>query len=104
MPHRHQIRFAAPSVAPTIEHDPSIMGWYIRFSSRKVVRTTSVEGSGVICAIDLDAGNQVIGVELLGIREFTIRAFRAMAAIDSSKVDFERARWRSAASCQPVAE
>jgi hypothetical protein len=79
------------------------MAWYVRFRTAKVAKTTSVECSGVICAVDLDSKNQVVGVELLGVPEFTIRGFRALAGIDSSKVNFEEARFVPAVSCEPVA-
>src|SRR5437773_7400917 len=92
--HRHQYRISVKSsTPPSIEFDQSVLGWYIRFSKAKVAKTISSNTPRVTFAIDLDSQGEVIGVELLGIKEFTISMLRNVAKIDTSKIDFTRARF-----------
>ncbi len=79
-----------------IEFDQSVRAWYVRFRKGKVVKTVSDEMPGTIYVIDLDERNQVIGIELLGVQEFSINAVRSISRIDTSKVDFEKARFMPA--------
>lgn len=102
MRHVKRIQFKMPGNPPTIEFDPAVMAWYVRFRNAKVAKTISEESSGYIYAVDLDTNNQVIGVELLGALEFTIGGFKAIPGIDATGVDFEQARFVPAASCDPV--
>lgn len=57
---------------PVVEIDSRIRAAYIRFKRAKVARTVSPETSGPIAAIDLDRNENVIGVELIGVREFSL--------------------------------
>jgi len=41
----------------------------------------------------LDAKNQVVGLELIGIKEFTIDWVKKFSSIDVSKIDFDKARF-----------
>jgi len=95
--HARTVRFKAPANAPTIELDPVEMVWYIRFSRAKVVKTISEEAPGSLYAIDLDANNQVIGFELLGVKEFSLSSLRKLPFVDTSKVDIEGAKFVPAA-------
>ena len=98
--HINQLRLKVPRVVPSIEFDPVVTAWYIRFSKTNVAKTISDDRPGYVCAIDLDAKNEVVGIELLGVQEFSIKPFREMVApfgVDLSGADFENARYRSAA-------
>lgn len=81
------------STPPVVEFDQSVAAWYVRFSHGKVARTMHQEKKGAIVNIDVDSQNRVIGIELLGIREFTIRAFFRLTGLAPSAVDFTRARF-----------
>ena len=81
------------STPPVVEFDQSVAAWYVRFSNGKVHRTIHQEKQGAIVNIDVDSQNRVIGIELLGIREFTIRAFFRLTGLPPRKVDFTRARF-----------
>jgi hypothetical protein len=59
---------------PVVEVDSAARAVYIRFKRTKVARTVSPETSGAIVAVDLDRNENVIGVELLGVREFSLGA------------------------------
>jgi len=93
MRHLNRFRCKAPTRPPTIEFDLSVGAWYIRFSNARIVKTVSEEKPGVIFAIDLDSKNEIVGLELIGVREFSIGLLRKIAPIDTSKVDFDKAKF-----------
>ena len=87
--HVVQVSGSRPSV---IEFDPSVQAWYIRCSRNKVVKTLHEEKPGAMVNIDLDAQNRVVGIELLGVREFSIAALKRLAPL-ASKMNLNRARF-----------
>jgi len=93
MRHINKIRFKAPSSSARIEFDPGVGAWYIRFRNAKVAKTISEEKPGIIMAMDLDANNELIGIELLGSKDFSINQFKKIAPFDTSKMDFDRAKF-----------
>lgn len=86
------------STPPLVEFDGSIRAWYVRFSKRKVARTLSEDKPGVVVTIDLDDRGEVVGVELIGVKEFTIGMLQKFARVDAPNIDFGRTRF------MPVAE
>jgi hypothetical protein len=90
-----KIQFKAPSTPPVIEFDHSVGAWYLRFRKSRIVRTVSEDRPGYVAAIDLDANDQVVGVELIGPMDFTISWLRKASPVDVSQVDFERVKWVS---------
>ena len=107
MYHKQSIRFQLPAgTVPTIEFNPGVRAWYIRFIKAKVAKTIASDETNdhrYMHTIDIDANGNVIGVELLGVPEFTIKKFRSMVPMDTSKIDFESARFVPAQSVEPVA-
>src|ERR1035437_11075913 len=91
MEHVNKVRFKAPTKAPVIEFDQSLGDWYLRFRDTKVARTISEDKPGYVAAIDLDAHNRVVGLELIGVREFTISWLKKAAPMDVSGIDFDNA-------------
>lgn len=86
-----------PRVAPqSVEIDPSCHCAYIRFKVAKVHKTITRETAGTIVAVDLDSKGQVIGVELVGVKEFSIVAMRQFLPTPLRNMDFERARFMPA--------
>lgn len=85
--------------APVIEIDPGAMAVYIRFRKAKVHKTISDDRSGAVVAVDLDEKNQPIGLEVVGVREFSIKAIRKAVPTEFKRIDFEGARFMPAASC-----
>ncbi len=81
------------STPPVVEFDQSVAAWYVRFSHGKVARTLHQEKHRAIVNIGVDSQNRIVGIELLGIREFTIRAFFRLPGLPPRKVDFTRARF-----------
>jgi hypothetical protein len=96
MEHVNKLRFRSPRGArkpPTIEFDHGVGAWYVRFRQGKVAKTISEDKAGFVAAIDLDASNEVLGLELIGPREFSIKWLRKVLPIDVSNVDFEGAKF-----------
>jgi len=81
----------------SVEIDPSCHSAYIRFSNNKVKKTVADKRAGAIISIDLDAAGHVIGIELVGVKEFSISAIRHHLPEQFRNVDFERARFTPAA-------
>ena len=81
------------STPPVVEFDQSVTVWYVRFNNGKIARTLHPEKQGAMVNIDVDSQDRVIGIELLGIREFSIRAFFRLTGLPRRTVDFTRARF-----------
>jgi uncharacterized protein YuzE len=81
------------STPPTIEFDQSVSAWYIRFSRAKVAKTLSEDKPGPVVTIDLDARGKVVGVELIGMKEFSIENSLKIAGLRAPNIDFNKARF-----------
>jgi hypothetical protein len=96
MKHLDRITVKNQSPPPVIEIDPVSKSAYVRFKTGvKVARTQSVAGRGrqFTSAIDFDDKNEVVGVELVGVREFSIRGITRLLPKESPRTDFNRARF-----------
>ena len=84
------------TAAPVVEIDCNAQAAYIRFGrSRTVSKTIELsQGPGPFVAVDLDEAEAVLGVELVGVQEFTIGKLLKMApAVQTRNVDFSRTRY-----------
>ena len=100
-------RIIIPNVpAPTLEIDPEAEAVYIRFSRAKVARTIAEDPPrrGAVITTDLDAKNHIVGVEVVGVKEFSIEAIRHALPEQYHKINFQKARFVPAPSCpmEPV--
>src|ERR1700735_2546218 len=71
------------STAPVVEIDNGAGAVYVRFQSRAVVKKTLVQSDWPLVTIDLDVRGNVIGVEALGMNEFTITAILHRAKVEA---------------------
>ncbi len=91
---KHQNRIIVKSsTPPVVEFDGATRAWYVRFSKRKIARTSSEDKPGVVVAIDFDDRGEVVGVELIGVREFTIGMLQKFANVQAPKIDFALTRY-----------
>ncbi|MEO7300698.1 MAG: DUF2283 domain-containing protein [Verrucomicrobiota bacterium] len=82
---------------PTVEIDSQAKSAYVRFSRKAVFRTKSVDKSGIIIAIDFDKANEVIGVELVGVSDFSVKTLLNYAPVTAPKIrNWDRTRYVSA--------
>jgi uncharacterized protein YuzE len=84
----------------TIEIDDSSHSVYIRFKTAKIHKTLSDHRDSRILAIDVDSRGDIIGIELVGIQNFSIPQIRRRLPERFKKIDFDQAQWMSAASCR----
>ena len=70
------VRNAKP---PVIEIDTASASAYVRFQrGAKVAKTKTISSRGsVVCAADFDAAGEVIGFELVGVKQFSIAKIMA---------------------------
>jgi uncharacterized protein YuzE len=85
--------FVQSAEAPIVEIDSTMRAAYIRFKRAKVAKTVSPETSGPIVAVDLDRNENVIGVELIGVREFSLTVLLRKLPFLRAEVPVHRARY-----------
>ena len=78
---------------PVVELDSEALAAYVRFSSKKVVRTEPVTTDGCIVTVDFDSANEVVGVELVGVKEFGITKLLKKVGVPISKRMAEETRY-----------
>jgi uncharacterized protein YuzE len=88
--HSFIVKSGAP---PTVEFDTQSASVYVRFKKANVARTVAQPCESMHVAIDLDSKGEVIGIEAVGITEFSIRFILQKAAVEAPDVDFSKARF-----------
>ena len=68
--------------AAVVELDSAAMAAYVRFSRRKVARTQVLDSRKSTVTVDFDAGGEVIGIELVGVKEFTLSRLLEASGIE----------------------
>lgn len=89
------------SAVPTVEIDPTCHCAYVRFKTARVQRTIANNGPRTVVTVDLDARGEVIGVELIGVREFSVASIRQHLPPPLKQVNLERARFVPATAEAP---
>jgi uncharacterized protein YuzE len=89
---------------PTIEIDPVAQAAYVRFSNRKVAKTKTlaVQNRNINVAVDFDADSNVIGIEIVGVTEFSVRTIAGLLPPGAKRIDMSRARFVPAAAYSSV--
>jgi uncharacterized protein YuzE len=83
----------------TVEIDTAAMAAYVRFKDNtKVARTLSDEKPGAVVTVDLDDAGEVIGVELVGVREFNVKTLLSKTRVQAPHLDESRVRYITASS------
>ena len=83
--------------APTaVEFDSEARAVYVRFTNAKVSRTVADDQPGVITAVDLDAKNQVVGVEIVGMESFSFKSIRQALPEPMRNLNLEEAELKPA--------
>ncbi len=80
MKHRTLINISTKR-PPVVELDSSAHAAYVRFSKKRVAATKIVSEDKHIVTIDLDTKGEVVGVELVGVEEFSITGLLKLAGI-----------------------
>ena len=77
---------------PSVEFDFEAGAYYIRFRDTVVARTIEQPCESMILNIDLDADEEVIGIEAIGATEFRMRAVIESAGVTVPDLDYGSAR------------
>jgi len=75
----------------TVEMDYPSHSVYIRFKTAKIHKTISDDRAGRVLAVDLDSHGEIIGIELVGVQDFSISQIRRMLPERLRKIDLDQA-------------
>ena len=67
---------------PVVELDSAAGAAYVRFSRHKVARTQVLDSGKTTITVDFDASGDAIGIELIGVKEFTLARLLASCGIE----------------------
>jgi len=81
---------------PVVEIDTEATAAYIRLRQGKVARTEPYESRKGLVMLDLDANNDVIGIEVVGQQEFSIRELIKEVPVETSDAVLNQTRYVSA--------
>ena|ERR1700733_6440704 len=87
------VRSATP---PIVEVDSQAPAVYVRFKRAPVAKTVPLQCEPVHVAVDLDNKDEVIGIEVVGMSEFSIRTIELIlkqVSVEAPNVDFSRAQY-----------
>ena len=90
MKHTIQVTSSNP---PVVECDSQACAAYIRFSRNSVDRTEVITTEGAIATMDIDSSGEVVGIELIGVTEFSIEALAKISGIELSKSNIRQAQY-----------
>lgn len=84
--------------APVVEIDTEAGAAYVRFQSAKVARTVRHNSKWPIITLDLNARDEVIGVEFVGVKRFDLAYLLKQIRLKASAGMVARASYVSAES------
>ncbi len=96
---RQNLILVQSKTPPTVEIDTAVRAVYVRFkrADTRVIRTQQVEKPsslpGAIVTIDFDKSNEVVGIELIGVVEFSVEKLLTAAQVRAPNIDLNRARY-----------
>ena len=81
---------------PIVEIDTEATAAYIRLREGKVVRTEPFGPDHGFVMLDFDAEGSVLGIEIVGQQEFSIRELIKLVPVQTTEALLERTRYVSA--------
>jgi uncharacterized protein YuzE len=81
---------------PVVEIDTEATAAYVRLRDAKVARTEPYESDKGLVMLDFDAKDNVIGIEVVGRQEFSIRELIKQIPVQASDAVLNRTRYVSA--------
>jgi hypothetical protein len=90
---------------PVVEIDEQAWAVYVRFNKGTVAKTVELPSPQGLVTVDFDRTEKVLGVELIGVREFTISALlKRVPRIQVPNAVLAKARYISAAGARAEAK
>jgi uncharacterized protein YuzE len=86
----------ASAQPPIVEIDTEATATYVRFGRGKVARTEPFGGADSLVFVDFDRQNRVLGIELIGRKEFGIKYLLRNVPVKVDRITLSRARYVSA--------
>lgn len=86
---------------PVVEIDTEATAAYIRLRDGKIARTEPYGSSKSLVMLDFDAGGNVLGIEVVGQQEFSIRELIKRVPVKASDAVLNQTRY-VAADLQPA--
>ncbi len=81
---------------PIVEIDTEATAAYVRLSRRTVVRTEPFGSEKGLVMLDLDAEGNVVGIEVVGQQEFSIRELLKQVPAEASETVLNQTRYVAA--------
>ena len=81
---------------PVVEIDTEATAAYIRLREGKVVRTEPFGSDKGFVMLDFDAEGQVLGIEVVGQQEFSIRELIKLVPVQTTETVLDRTRYIAA--------
>ena len=81
---------------PIVGLDSTAHAAYVRFSKKKVAKTELVNSGKTFVTMDLAADGSVIGIELVGVNEFSIDTLLDQSKVQAPKSLTRKTRYVSA--------
>jgi hypothetical protein len=85
--------FVKSTRPPVVEIDSAAQAVYVRFKIAKVARPLDTGATSMHIAIDLDANNEVTGVEAIGLDQFNIEVVLKKTRVEAPASVLKRARY-----------
>ena len=81
---------------PVVEIDTEATAAYIRLREAKVVRTEPFGSESGFVMLDFDAEGNVVGIEVVGQQEFSIRELIKLVPVQTTETILDRTRYVTA--------
>jgi len=81
---------------PVVEIDTEATAAYIRLRDAKVARTKPFGSAHGLVMLDFDADGNVVGIEIIGQQEFSIRELIKLVPVQTTEAVLERTRYVTA--------
>jgi len=81
---------------PVVEIDTEATAAYVRIREAKVARTEPFASKGGLVMLDFDVAGNVVGIEIVGQQEFSIRELIKLIPVQTTDAVLDRTRYVSA--------
>ena len=81
---------------PVVEIDTEATAAYIRLRNGQVTRTEPYASGNGLVMLDFDINNEVVGIEIVGQQEFSIRELIKLIPVQTNESVLDRTRYISA--------
>ncbi len=78
---------------PVVEIDTEVRAAYVRFKRTAVVRTEALDRPNIVVTVDFDRDDDVVGIELIGVDEFSVHKLLKAAKVTAENSDLDRAKY-----------